>query len=182
MPHSKPSPPTEAASPAGEAVDFDRYIPTVLSRVMLRLRSSANLFFGKQYGISLLEWRILAMLASEGPLSGYTIWNGGALDKAAVTRCLRKLSSRGLVEIRVVPGSKRRKTSVALTAQGRDLHARTFAEVLIRHQRLVSDLSTEEVERFLAIMHKLERSIPSMSDASLQPQSGYRPTKPAKSP
>ncbi len=163
-----------------EVIDFEQYIPTVLSRLVTRLRRSANIFFAENYGITLLEWRIISLLASDGPMSGYAIWNEGGLEKAAVTRCLRGLAARGLVAIETVAHSKRQKTAVALTGKGHDLHAKTFPEVLLRHQRLVSDLSADEIGVFFGALAKLHQSVERMADSSITPLSDHKPTKTAQ--
>ncbi len=162
-----------------QAIDFDRYVPTVLSRVMGRLRSSANEFFGKRYGISLLEWRIISFVAAQGPSSTYAIWTEGALDKAAVTRALRGLRDRGLIAVQDVAGQRRRKTAVTLTAAGTALHEATFREVIVRHQRLLRGLSTEAVEQFMATLSHIERQIDAMTDGPTEPGPVGLPTKAA---
>ncbi len=167
------------AAAAHQAIDFDRYVPTVLSRVMGRLRSSASEFFGKQYGITLLEWRIISFVAAEGPSSVYAIWTEGALDKAAVTRALRELRDRGLVTVQDVPGQRRRKTAVTLTAAGAALHEATFGAVVVRHQRLLHGLSTEGVEQLLATLRHLERQIDAMAHGPTEPGPAFLPTKAA---
>jgi hypothetical protein len=55
-------------------IDFDRYIPTVLSSLVAKLRANANGFFPKAYGVSLAEWRILSFLREHGAASAYDIW------------------------------------------------------------------------------------------------------------
>ncbi len=171
-----------ACSPGDDAprhaIDLDRYVPTVLSRVVGRLRSSANEFFGDRYGINLLEWRILSFVAAEGPSSVYAIWTKAALDKAAVTRTLRGLQERGLVAVQDVAGQRRRKTAVTLTASGAALHEATFGEVVIRHQRLLRGLTTADVEHFLATVAHIEGQIGSMADGSTEPGPAFLPTKP----
>ena len=159
------------------AVDFDRYIPTVLSRVMARLRSSANEFFGERYGISLLEWRIISFLAAQGPSSAYAIWTEGALDKAAATRAIRSLRDRGLCTVNDVAGHKRRKTAVALTPQGLAIHEATFGEVVTRHQRLLQGLSTEAVTSFMATLAHIDHRIDTMADGPTEPGPDFLPTK-----
>lgn len=171
---------TEAAP--HQAIDFDRYVPTVLSRVMGRLRSSANEFFGKRYGISLLEWRIISFVAAQGPSSTYSIWTEGALDKAAVTRALRGLRDRGLIAVQDVVGQRRRKTAVTLTAAGTALHEATFREVVVRHQRLLRGLSTEAVEQFIATLSHIERQIDAMADGPTEPGPAFLPTKATAGP
>ena len=176
----------KVCSPIGtklrEAIDLDRYIPTVLSRVVGRLRSSANEFFGQQYGISLLEWRILSFVAAEGPSSVYAIWTKATLDKAAVTRALQGLRDRGLVTVQDVAGQKRRKTAVTLTAAGVALHEATFGEVVIRHQRLLHGLSTQDIEHFLATLTHMEGQIEAMTDGPTEPGPAFLPTKPIATP
>ncbi len=168
-------------SPAGaelrHAIDLDRYVPTVLSRVVGRLRSSANEFFGDRYGINLLEWRIISFVAAEGPSSVYAIWTRAALDKAAVTRTLRGLRDRGLVTVQDVAGQRRRRTAVTLTAAGAALHETTFGEVVLRHQRLLRGLTTADVEHFLATVAHIESQIGSMADGPTEPGPAFLPTK-----
>ena len=53
------------------AIDFDRYVPTVLSRLVAKFRANANAFFPKAYGVSLAEWRILSFLHEHAPASAY---------------------------------------------------------------------------------------------------------------
>ena len=160
-------------------IDFARYLPTVLSRLVGRLRASANEFFGRQYGLTLLEWRILSFLAAQEPASAYTIWTGGNLDKAAVSRTLRELRLRDLVVRAPVSGHRRRKALVSLTERGRDLYARTFDEVIARHDRLLGDLTAAEVEAFLAVARRLELRIPAMGDPAAGVTSDYTPIKPS---
>ena len=141
----------------GEAIDFDRYVPTVLSRLVGRLRSSANEFFDKHYSISLLDWRIISFIAAQGPSSIYAIWTEASLDKAAVTRAIRSLRERALVAVRDVPGQRRRKTEVTLTTAGLALHEASFGEIVIRHQRLLQGLSTKAIQQFLATVSHRSR-------------------------
>lgn len=172
------------ATPSGttDAIDFARYLPTVLARLVGRLRASANDFFGRQYGLTLLEWRILSLLAADGPASAYAIWTEGDLDKAAVSRALRELRQRDLVVREPVSGHSRGKALVSLTARGHDLYARTFDEVIARHDRLLGGLSAAEVEAFLAVARHLEAHIPAMGDPAAIATSDFKPVKPPARP
>jgi DNA-binding MarR family transcriptional regulator len=161
---------------AADVVDFERYIPSVLSRVVSKLRLSSNAFFGRRFGITLFEWRILSFLAGEGPSSAYTIWTGCTLDKAAVSRALRALKRRGLVSIALQTGPGRRKTCVALTPDGDAVHDATFDEIVVRHARLLNGISDGEIATFLSVLHRLEAQIPHMGDGPV-PEATFRMTK-----
>src|ERR1700751_2875127 len=93
-----------AAAPAELVIDFDRYIPTVLSSLVAKFRANANVFFSESYGVSLAEWRILSFLREHGPASAYDIWTKAHLDKAVVSRETASLAGKGLVKITPVKG------------------------------------------------------------------------------
>ena len=160
-----------------QAIDFQRYVPSVVSRLSMKLRVSAKAYFQKHYGVTLLDWRILSFLVSNGPASPYDIWTMGTLDKAAVSRALKSLHDRGLTRIRDVPNSARRRTLVTLSKAGKELHDRMFDDILTRHERLVGELSRHEIETFVKTIEYLESRISEMDKESKLPLSGYNPTK-----
>ena len=162
---------------ANSVVDFDLYVPTVISKLMRKLQASANEFFSNQYGLTLLEWRIISFIAAAGASSAYTIWTEAQLDKAAVSRALRGLRSRQLVTSNPVKGSKRRKSIVSLSPQGRALHDKSFAEVIRRHDRLLKGFSFSEIESFVSMAKRLEGQISLMGQADVVSYSEYRPVK-----
>lgn len=164
---------------AAEVVDFDRYVPSVVARFMSKLRASSTEFFTGRYGLSIVEWRIISFIAAEGPASAYEIWTIGSLDKAAVSRAIRALKERGLISVRELKSAPRRKTQIDLTQRGRDLHATTFSEIVLRHERLVNGLTAAEIETFLKAIAYLEKRIALMDNASVDAPSGFSITKPA---
>jgi DNA-binding MarR family transcriptional regulator len=164
-------------SSAAQAIDFERYVPTVVSRLSMKLRASAKIYFQENYGLTLLDWRIISFLAAEGPSSAYDISTLGTLEKAAVSRALRGLVDRGLIAIRDDRKSARRRSVVSLTKAGRRLHDLTFDEIVIRHQRLVGDLTRDQIETFIRTAQHLERRIGLMDKEIDPPLSDYDPTK-----
>ena len=173
---------TQGGTPsAPQAIDFDRYIPTIVSRLSVKLRASAKVYFQEKYGITLLDWRIIAFLAAEGPSSAYDIWTLGSLEKAAVSRALKVLGDRRIVAVRDDRRSARRRSVVSLTKAGRALHDSMFDEILLRHQRLVGDLTRDQIEAFVWTAQHLEGRIALMDKEIGQPLSDYNPTKAANS-
>jgi len=166
-------------APASQAIDFERYVPTVVSRLSVKLRASAKVYFQESYGITLLDWRIISFLAADGPSSAYDIWTLGSLEKAAVSRALRGLVDRGIIVIRNDRKSARRRSVVSLTKAGRRLHDLTFDEIIVRHQRLVGDLTREQIETFIWTAQHLEGRIALMDKEIDPPLSDYDPTKAA---
>src|ERR1700743_544139 len=159
------------------AIDFERYIPTVLSTLVAKLRANANVFFTQSYGVSLAEWRILSFLAEYGPASAYDIWTRSNLDKAVVSRETGTLAAKGLVEIEAVKGNVRKRSEIRLSKAGAALLRRTLNEVLRRHDNLTAGLEPASIETFLRVAKHLESRIAHMSDPSSQPRSKHAQVK-----
>lgn len=163
--------------PVKRAMDFKRYVPSVISRVATKMTLSAQAYFQEHFGVTLLEWRIVSFIVAEGPSSAYDIWTAGNMDKAAVSRALKALSSKNLVSIRDVPRSARRRTVVTLTKSGRRLHDELFDEITTRHERLVAGLTRSQIENLIAALEHLEGRIALMDKPSDQQPTGFDPTK-----
>jgi DNA-binding MarR family transcriptional regulator len=159
------------------ALDFERYIPTVLSSLVAKLRANANVFFSQSYGVSLAEWRILSFLREYGPASAYDIWTKAHLDKAVVSRETGSLSGKGLVKITPIKKSTRNRSEIRLTAAGIALLDRSFDEVLRRHDNLTEGLDQKSIETFLRVVDHLERRIAHMGDGATRPYSAHAPIK-----
>jgi DNA-binding MarR family transcriptional regulator len=158
-------------------IDFERYLPTVLSSLVAKFRANANVFFTASYGVSLAEWRILSFLAEHGPASAYDIWTRSGLDKAVVSRESSTLAGKGLVRIEAVKGDARKRSEIRLSKTGAELLDRSFNEVLRRHDNLTAGLDTKSIETFLRVAHHLESRIPAMGEESSLPYSRHAPVK-----
>jgi DNA-binding MarR family transcriptional regulator len=167
----------KAEKTEGLTLDFERYLPTVLSTLVAKLRANANVFFTQSYGVSLAEWRILSFLAEYGPASAYDIWTRSNLDKAVVSRETGTLAGKGLVEIEAVKGNVRKRSEIRLSKAGSALLRRTFGEVLRRHDNLTAGLDPASIETFLRVAKHLESRIAHMSDPSSRPRSKHAPVK-----
>lgn len=158
-------------------LDFERYVPTVLSSLVAKLRANANVFFSESYGVSLAEWRVLSFLREHGPASAYDIWTKAHLDKAVVSRESTSLAEKGLVKIAPVKGSARNRNEISLSAAGTALLDRSFDEILRRHDNLTTGLDAKSIETFFRVVQHLERRIPHMADPSAVSHSTHAPVK-----
>jgi len=159
------------------AIDFERYVPTVLSRLVAKFRANANAFFPEAYGVSLAEWRILSFLHEHAPASAYDIWTRAHLDKAVVSRETNSLAKKGLIKLTPVKGSARNRTEISLSDTGTALLNRSFDEILRRHDNLTAGLDAKSMETFFRVVEHLERRIPHMGDPSAASTSTHAPVK-----
>lgn len=135
-----------------------------ISRVANALSRSAALRYRREFGVSLSEWRIIALLGSDAPLTVNRLARLAALDKAQMSRTVASLSDRGLVLRRLGPG---RTTVLTLTDNGLRLYDglitaanerdRGFLACLTAKERTALDSALEKLGAFASTVESAER-------------------------
>lgn len=105
-------------------------------------------------GVSLSQWRILAMLES-GPMVFSRLVDGIGIDKALMSRSTRGLEGMNLVKVGPTPDDARSLT-LSLTPQGHRLLARMMPLAAQRQQHLLSALTAQERHCFYSAVDKLK--------------------------
>jgi DNA-binding MarR family transcriptional regulator len=130
-----------------------------------KLSTGASRLYQKEFGIGIIEWRIMAMLAVEPKISPARICQVIGMDKAAVSREMRKMEAKRYLTVDDDPTSLRKK-SLELTDAGYELHDRVIQVALERERRLLSDLSPEEIDTLLDLLARTTAQIPFVNQYS----------------
>lgn len=139
-------------------LDLERYVPALLTFLTNKLASSASACYRKHYGIGIVEWRVLAMLAVENHITANRVGQVIGLDKSAISRSLQALEREGYVTSEVDTKDARRYT-VSLTPSGRQLHDRVLETAVRREEVLLADLSEREVDTLIDLLHRMSRQL-----------------------
>lgn len=110
-------------------------------------------FMREKAGVSLSEWRILAML-QHGPRTFAHVVELTAMNKALAHRSARTLADLDLIGISDTPGDAR-STTLALSAKGRKLLAKVLPLSMKRQKLFLSALSAAERQAFYSALGKL---------------------------
>lgn len=140
-----------------------RYVPALITFLANKLAAGASQCYRKHFGIGVVEWRMLSMLAVENGITANRICQVIGLDKGAVSRSLQTLEAAGHVRSQVDPQDARRNT-VSLTASGRELHDRVLKVALERERRLLSGLSAEEVDTLIELLGRLHNQVNNVNE------------------
>lgn len=81
-----------------------------------------------RYGITRREWRLLALLAAQGPTSPSELAERAHLDRARTSRAIGALVDKALAQRVARPGDARRAV-VQATERGQALYAEMFPQV-----------------------------------------------------
>ena len=113
-----PAAPAETATADdGPMLDLDRYVPAFITFIANKLSNSATVFYQRNFGVNVTEWRIMSLLAIEPGIPASRICHVIGFDKGPVSRNLAVMQKRGLVAIRTAPDDGRTH-AISLTAQG----------------------------------------------------------------
>ena len=147
-------PDSERDRPApGKTLDFERGIPFLVSAVGNRLADNASRDVRTSFGIGLMEWRILALLAVEGTATPARIGQVSGVDKSVVSRAAATLEQRGLIDIEADPHGSR-QTRLSLTAAGNALHDRGIELAFERCDALLQGFSDQERDQFTDFLQR----------------------------
>ncbi|MBX3692193.1 MarR family winged helix-turn-helix transcriptional regulator [Dokdonella sp.] len=140
---------------AGHALlELETFLPYRLSVLSNTLSQAIARVYDKRFGLSVTEWRAMAVLGHRADLSGREVAERTAMDKVAVSRAIARLLSKGLVERGTAANDKRRSV-LRLSEEGWKIYDQVAPLALEHEQRLLSHLSMEEREWLARILDTL---------------------------
>jgi DNA-binding MarR family transcriptional regulator len=139
--------------PAAPTLSF-RHSPVVLVTFAgNRLTREATRAYQAEFGIGVMDWRMLVMLTGAPGCSVAVAARLTGIDKAAVSRSLHRLEGNGLAQAEAL-GDDPRQKSWSLTAAGQDLHGKILPQALTRQKDLLKGFSAEEVTAFTGYLQR----------------------------
>ena len=151
----------------GPLLDLDRYVPAFVTFIANKLSNSATVFYQRNFGVNVTEWRIMSLLAIEPGIPASRICHVIGFDKGPVSRTLAMMQERGLVAIKTDPQDKR-SHSISLTAKGRTTHDDVIVLAFDRERRLLDCLRKDEREILIGLLQRLHGNL----DAVIGPDAG----------
>jgi len=142
----------------GTGLSVDDFITTLVVRTANSLRRVVTLPYAEQFGLTMAEWRMLSVVAEAEPLPFSEVVKRSETDKSLVSRALRQLETRGLVELEAVDGAYRRGVTCRLSKQGKALYKRAMPVAQRAQAAMIRVLNDEERLVLYKTLHKLRRA------------------------
>jgi DNA-binding MarR family transcriptional regulator len=131
--------------------DFLPYRLAVLSSTVSTTVARA---YDKRFGVSIPEWRVIAVLGRFPGLSAVEVAERTLMDKVAVSRAVTKLIKNGRID-RKFDDTDKRRSILNLSEDGKKLHDE-IAQLALQFERdLLLGFSAEELESLNSIMERL---------------------------
>jgi DNA-binding MarR family transcriptional regulator len=142
--------------PANDVLDLDRFLPYRLSVLSNTVSTALAAAYARRFGLSIPQWRVIAVLARTPGLSAAGVAERAAMDKVAVSRAVTGLTRSGRVR-RTLAQSDRRRSVLTLTARGQAVYRRIVPLALAYERRLLAGMSTDEQSQFQTLLGRLQR-------------------------
>lgn len=126
------------------------YFTIVVNRVSQVLEK----MYSDRYGLTVVGWRLLAIIHNHSPLSAKGLAEYSAMDQVSISRALEQLVSKKLVSRRTDPADRRR-ISLRLTKKGDAVYNDIVPLSYATDRALLSALPEDEARILREVVRKL---------------------------
>ena len=142
----------------GEAFRLENFLPYRLSVAANRVSRLFARHYSEAYGLSIPEWRVLAIVGRFGSLSPSAVGEWTAMDKVKVSRAAAGLVARGLMKQGHDPSDGRGKL-LRLTRKGGSVYSGMVPLACELEDQLAEGMSRTEWASLLKALDKLNAHV-----------------------
>jgi DNA-binding MarR family transcriptional regulator len=144
-----------------ELLKLEEFLPYRLSVLSNTVSRGISAAYVDRFGLSIREWRIIAVLGRFPGLSAAEIVKRTEMDKVAVSRAVSRLIGDGRLERSLSDADKRRSVLV-LSGEGKRLFNQISPMAKSYEERLLKCLGTEDQDRLSDILDNLQKQAKAM--------------------
>ena len=137
-----------------EAFELESWLPYRFSIISNNVGSALESYYGQQFGMKSMSWRVMAVLGRFAPMSAKELAEKIAIDQVAVSRAISELANHGFLSRRA-DQHDRRRIVLKLSKKGIHTYAQIVPQAIKAEQALLEDLTDEERKQLQAISLKL---------------------------
>lgn len=156
------------------------HLPYRLLMVAKMLDRTTSVAVGRDAGLSLAQWRVLANLEQMEPCSAAELAEASQVDRAEISRAVVGLEKEGLLERQDHPASRVVKR-LSLTDSGRMLAGRIGRDRQRFYRFLLEPLDTQERAQFDTLLLRIARRLQAYDPGGAKSEGGAAaPPSPAR--
>lgn len=133
---------------------LEKFLPYRLSILSHTVSTTIAHAYDKRFGLSIPEWRVIAILGRFPGLSAVEVAERTLMDKVAVSRAVARLIKNGRID-RAFADADRRRSILNLSAEGRRVHDDVAPLALQFERDLLEGMSDDEIGQLNGIMDRL---------------------------
>lgn len=137
-----------------EVLNLESFLPYRLSVLSHTISTTIAKAYESKFGVSIPEWRVIAILGRFPGLSAVEVADRTMLDKVAVSRAVTKLIKSGRID-REFADADRRRSILNLSEEGKQVHDEIAPLALAFELELLQGISAEDLEVFNVVLERL---------------------------
>lgn len=141
---------------------LDLFLPYRLSVVSNRVSEVIARAYRDAFGLSIPEWRTIAITAESEGLTQQQVAARACMDKVTVSRAAIALTRRGLIARS--HGDDKRARVLKLTPEGEHLYAQVAPRALALEREIFGDFSAEELSLLSNALDRIDAASVLSSD------------------
>jgi len=114
--------------------------------------------YTQDHGLTPSEWRTMAILGEDGRMPATEIVERSSMDKVSVSRSVKKMHERGLLE-KADNAEDGRSSLLFLSAAGKAVYRDIVPKVLAAEKKMLSGIGAEDFEMFLGVMQQVRNNL-----------------------
>ena len=137
-----------------DELNLEKFLPYRLSVLSHTISTTIAKAYESKFGVSIPEWRVIAILGRYPGLSAVEVAERTMLDKVAVSRAVTKLIKNGRID-RAFADADRRRSILNLSEDGKQVHDEIAPLALAFELELLQGISEEDYATFNAVFERL---------------------------
>ena len=145
---------TEDQPKTDKELILEDFLPYRLAILSHTVSTSIARAYDRNFGLTIPEWRVIAILGRFPGLSAVEVADRTMMDKVAVSRAVTKLIKSGRID-REFADADRRRSILTLSEDGRQVHDEIAPLALGIEADLLHGLSEEEITALNSVIERL---------------------------
>ena len=137
-----------------QRLDLDAFMPYRLSVLSNRVSSAIAAEYSERFDLTILEWRVMAVLGGAPHLAAREVAERTAMDKVQVSRAVARLLDAKRI-VRETDGDDGRVTRLSLSAKGQAIYDEIVPLALRLEREFLAILSESERRNLDQLVTKL---------------------------
>ncbi len=133
---------------------LESFLPYRLSFLTNIISQDLARLYGEKFDLTPHEWKVLANLKRHANMSAAEVGDNTAMDKVAVSRAVRSLCDKGLVD-KIFSQQDRRRSVLNLTDKGEEIYHQIEPLVVSYESDLLASLDQAELTQLDHLLTKL---------------------------
>ncbi len=145
---------------------LSNFLPYQLSLASNAVSGRIAIEYRQRFGLSIPEWRVMAVLGDVGALTQRDLTRRTIMDKVAVNRACKGLEDRELA-VRTPNEADGRSHLLDLTEAGREMHGQIMPLAMEIERRLFEGFSPDELDLFRKLLDRARQQAEDIGDVDL---------------